>query len=111
MYLTEANVKAILNAVTQHFLHGEIIFDALASWIVKRTGSNVGGTGASYKWAIDNPSEIKKLEPKLDFIKEYKTRDLVGYSRFPLVIRVQNHLPWLDRMQYILVYQFKKDSI
>ncbi len=111
MYLTEANVKAILNAVTQHFLHGEIIFDALASWIVKRTGSNVGGTGASYKWAIDNPPEIKKLEPKLDFIKEYKTRDLVGYSRFPLVIRVQNHLPKLDRMQYILVYQFKNHSI
>lgn len=106
MYLTEADVKALLNAITQHFPRGQIIFDALAPWVIKRSGSNVGGTSASYKWTINDPLEIKKLEPKLDFIKEYRMHDLVGYSRFPLLVRAQSHLPGMNRMQYILVYQF-----
>jgi len=106
MYLTEENVKALLNAVTQHFPRGQIMFDALAPWIVKRHGSNVASTGATYKWTIGDPLEIKMLEPKLDLIREYRTRDLVGYSRFPLLVRAHYHLPRMDRMQYILVYRF-----
>ena len=73
---------------------------------MKRHGSNVASTGATYKWTIGDPLEIKKLEPKLDFIEEYGARDLVGYDRFPLLIRASFHLPRMDKMQYILVYKF-----
>src|SRR5215813_1284068 len=45
-YLSETEVKALLNAVVAHFPCGQMIFDICNPWIVKRVGSNVGGTGA-----------------------------------------------------------------
>lgn len=46
-YLSETEVKALLNAVVAHFPGGQMIFDICNSFIVKRAGSNVGGTGAT----------------------------------------------------------------
>lgn len=109
-YLAEASVKALLNAVAGQFTLGEVVFDAGASWVVKRTGSNVGNTGATYRWALDDPRDIKKLEPRLELVKEYKNRDLVGYSQFPALARVLYRLMELNtamrRMHRILVYKF-----
>src|SRR5512143_1234116 len=75
-YLNETEVKALLNAVAAHFPRGQVIFDICNSMIVKRTGSNVGGTGATYKWGLDDPQDIRRLEPRLELIKEYKTSEL-----------------------------------
>jgi O-methyltransferase involved in polyketide biosynthesis len=49
-YLSETDVKALLNAVVAHFPSGQLIFDICNTMIVKRAGSNVGGTGATYRW-------------------------------------------------------------
>lgn len=86
MYLSEGNVKALLNALTRHFPGGQMVFDAVNSWAVRKN-SNVAGTGASFKWAVDDPQDIKKLEPELDLIKEFKSPQLVAYSRLPLAMR------------------------
>jgi O-methyltransferase involved in polyketide biosynthesis len=83
-YLSETEVKALLNAVVAHFPGGQMIFDICNSMIVKRAGSNVGGTGASYKWGLDDPQDIQQLEPKLELIREISMHELVGFSRFPL---------------------------
>ncbi|MBA2680206.1 MAG: hypothetical protein H0U76_17640 [Ktedonobacteraceae bacterium] len=48
-YLSETEVKALLNAVVAHFPRGQMIFDIGNPWMVQRAGSNVGGTGATYK--------------------------------------------------------------
>jgi len=82
-YLSETEVKALLNAVVAHFPSGQLIFDICNTMIVKRTGSNVGGTGATYRWGLDDPQDIRKLEPKLELVKEFKPSELVAYSRFP----------------------------
>jgi len=109
-YLSETEVKALLNAVVAHFPSGQMIFDICNSMIVKRAGSNVGGTGATYKWGLDDPQDIKQLEPKLDLIKEYRPSELVAFSRFPLwwrvLYRVQEVNPTLRRMERTLVYRF-----
>ncbi len=109
-YLGEAEVKALLNAVVAHFSGGQMIFDACNSFIVKRAGSNVGGTGASYKWGLDDPQDIERLEPKLELIKEYKPSEQVAFSRFPLwwraLYRVQEVIPTLRRMERMVVYRF-----
>ena len=68
-YLNEADVKALLNAVVAHFPSGQMIFDICNSFIVKRAGSNVGGTGATYRWGLDDPQAIKRLEPKLELVR------------------------------------------
>src|SRR5512135_2188325 len=86
-YLSEAEVKALLNAVVAHFPSGQMIFDICNSMIVKRAGSNVGGTGATYKWGLDDPQDIRQLEPRLELIKEYKPSELVAFDRFPFWLR------------------------
>jgi hypothetical protein len=77
---------------------------------VKRTGSNVGGTGATYKWGLDDPQDIKQLEPKLELVKEYRQSELVGFDRFPLWFRVPYRLQELNstlrRLERIIVYRF-----
>ena len=113
-YLSETEVKALLNAVVAHFPSGQLIFDICNPFIVKRAGSNVGGTGATYKWGLDDPQDIKQLEPKLELIKEFRPSELVAFSRFPLwvraLFRVQEINPTLRRMERIIVYQYENAS-
>jgi hypothetical protein len=107
-------VKALLNAIVAHFPGGQVIFDSCNSLIVKRAGSNVGGTGATYKWGLDDPQDIKQLEPKLELIKEFRPSELVAFSRFPLwwrvLFRVQEVIPTLRRMERTLVYRYSDAS-
>jgi len=109
-YLNETEVKALLNAVVAHFPSGQMIFDICNSMIVKSAGSNVGGTGATYKWGLDDPQDIKQLEPKLELIKEFSMHELVGFSRFPLwvraLFRAQEVVPTLRRMERTIVYRY-----
>jgi O-methyltransferase involved in polyketide biosynthesis len=109
-YLTEAEVKALLNAVVAHFPGGQMIFDICNQMIVKRAGSDVGGTGATYKWGLDDPQDIKQLEPKLELIKEFKPSEMVAFSRFPLwwraLYRVQELNLTLRRMERTVVYRY-----
>jgi O-methyltransferase involved in polyketide biosynthesis len=109
-YLSEAEVKALLKAVVAHFPDGQMIFDICNRFIVKRMGSNVGGTGASYKWGLDDPQEIKQLEPKLELVKEFRPSEQVGFFRFPLwwrvLYRVQEMNLTLRRMERTLVYRY-----
>jgi hypothetical protein len=81
-------VKALLNAITARFPTGAVLFDAMPSWAVRsRGGSNVGGTGAVYRWALNDPRDIKQLEPKLEFVEKFTISGHVGYYRFQLVMR------------------------
>jgi methyltransferase (TIGR00027 family) len=109
-YLSETEVKALLNAVVAHFPGGQMVFDICNSMIVKRAGSNVGGTGATYKWGLDDPQDIQQLEPKLELIKEYNPSEMVAFSRFPLwwraLYRVQELNPTLRRMERTVVYRY-----
>lgn len=109
-YLGEAEVKALLNAVVNHFPSGQMAFDVCHPWVVKRTGSNVGGTGATYKWGLDDPQDIQQLEPRLELVQEFRQRDLVGFSRFPFwaraLLRATEVNSALRRMERIVVYRF-----
>jgi hypothetical protein len=86
-----------------------MVFDAVNSWAVRKN-SNVAGTGASFKWAVDDPQDIKKLEPGLDLIKEFKWPDLVSYSRFPLAVRAllraMDLFPALRNNWRLLLFRF-----
>ncbi|HTX91735.1 MAG TPA: class I SAM-dependent methyltransferase [Anaerolineales bacterium] len=109
-YLSETEVKALLNAVVAHLPGGQMIFDICNWMIVKRTGSNVGGTGATYKWGLDDPQDIQQLEPKLELVKEFRPSEQVAFSRFPLwwraLYRVQELVPTLRRMERPIVYRY-----
>lgn len=107
MYLTEGRVKALLHALTSHFPEGQMVFDAIHPWVLKK---NVAGTGASQDWGLDDAQEVKQLEPKLELIKELGVTEWVAFSRFPLAVRmlyrVMDPVPALRRMERVLVYRF-----
>jgi methyltransferase (TIGR00027 family) len=109
-YLSETDVKALLNAVVAHFHGGQMIFDICNTMIVKRTGANVGGTGATYKWGLDEPGDIRQLEPKLELVKEFRPSEQVAFSRFPswwrAIYRAQELVPTLRRMERTIVYRY-----
>jgi O-methyltransferase involved in polyketide biosynthesis len=113
-YLGETEVQALLNAVVAHCPGGQMVFDICNPWIVKRVGSNVGGTGATYKWGLDDPQDIKQLEPKLELVKEFRPSEQVAFSRFPfwwrVLYRVQEVNPTLRRMERIIVYRYENAS-
>ena len=109
-YLSETEVKALLNAVVAHFPSGQLIFDICNTMIVKQAGKNVGGTGATYRWGLDDPQDIKQLEPNLELIKEFKPSELVAFDRFPLwlraMFRVMEKNMTLRRNERIVVYRY-----
>ena len=109
-YLSETDVKALLNAVVAHFPSGQLIFDICNTMIVKQAGKNVGGTGATYRWGLDDPQDIRQLEPKLELIKEFKPSELVAFSRFPLwlraMFRVMETNMTLRRNERIVAYRY-----
>ena len=110
MYVSEADVKALLNTVVAHFPGGQMIFDVVHPVILKQVGSNVGGTGATYKWGLDDPQDIKQLEPKLELIKEFRPSEQVAFSRFPwwwrAIMRVQEVNSTMRRLNRTVVYRF-----
>jgi O-methyltransferase involved in polyketide biosynthesis len=113
MYLTEEIVKPLLNRLTDRFPGGQMAFDAhsqrLVRWMAK-LGARVKGTGASFGWGIDDPQDVKKLEPRLDLITEFRTPDLAEYFKLPLamrmLVRVMDLIPALRGMNRVLLYRF-----
>ena len=111
-YLSETDVKALLNATVAHFPSGQLLFDICNTMIVKQAGKNVGGTGATYRWGLDDPRDIRQLEPKLELIKEFKPSELVAFSRFPLWLRAMFRLmeknTTMRRNERIVVYRYQR---
>jgi hypothetical protein len=72
--------------------------------------ASIKGTGTSYGWGIDDPHDIKKLDPRLNLVTELRTPDLAAYSRLPWVFRalarVMDMVPTLRRMNRVLLYRF-----
>lgn len=111
MYLTGDMVKQIVNRITSHFPSGQLVFDAwnhLALRGAQRRG--IKGTGATFGWAIDDPQDIRKLESRLQLVKEFRTTELVAYTRMSWAMRALVHVmdafPALRRMNRVLFYQF-----
>jgi hypothetical protein len=87
----------------------------VSSWgMWSKIGPAIVAPRATYKWGLDDPQDIKQLEPKLELIKEYRPSELVGFSRFPLwwraPYRIQEVNPTLRRMERTIVYRFENSS-
>jgi O-methyltransferase involved in polyketide biosynthesis len=112
MYLTDDIVQPLIKRLVDHFPSGQVMFDAFNRLALRaaKADRSVHATGASFGWAIDDPQDFKKLSPKLDLVREFRTSEFVGYARLPLVLRMVAHmmdyLPVLRRMNRVLLYQF-----
>ncbi|MES1223167.1 MAG: class I SAM-dependent methyltransferase, partial [Bacteroidota bacterium] len=69
-YISEADVKILFNRITRYFLHGQIIFDVMNSFAIKSGNEKLKvTTGAVLKWAVDYPSAVDRLNPKMKRMK------------------------------------------
>lgn len=108
-YLTEAQVKILLNCLTDYFAHGQIIFDVMNSFAIKSGKEKLKETtGAVHKWAVDDVARVDKLNTKLKrtaylpifqsvFMKRlpFKLRFLLGiaglFSKFRTMIQLMKY--------------------
>lgn len=112
MHLPPNEVKRLLNHLIAHFPQGWLAFDALnrVGMRMERPNANPRTTGGTGNWVLDAPQNIKKLEPRLELVRELSTPDLPGYEKLPLsmriVVRLMQPFPLLRRLNRLLLYRF-----
>lgn len=112
MYLSEEEVKQLLERLTHRFPSGQLAFDAFNSFGVRMATRHQGlkATGATIRWGIDDPHEIERWNPRLHFVTEFAFTDSPTMSKLPwwqgMAIRLTNRVPAVRRVHRLLRYQF-----
>jgi len=110
-YLTAEEVKTLLNRLTDHFLHGQIVFDVMNSFAIKSGQAKLKDTtGAIHKWAVDAIYEVDKLDTKLKRITELSLFRSQYIQRLSWGLRLlyvlMSIVPPFKNMMRLLRYQF-----
>ena len=88
-YLTEDEVKTLLNRLTDHFAHGQIAFDVMNSFGIRSGRSSLKETtGAEHKWAVDNIGRVDMLDSKMKRITNQPVLDSKYMRKLPLKYRL-----------------------
>ena len=65
-YLSESEVKALLNRIIDYFPGGQVAFDVMNTFAINSGKSDLKKqTGAEHKWAVDDLGTVDGLDPKL----------------------------------------------
>lgn len=113
MYLSADIMNPLLSRLTNHFSSGAIAFDAIGPAAVRmaRANRSIRATGATFGgFSVDDPQELQKVAPKLEFVKESRTPEMPGYPKLPLLtralVRVFDAVPSLRKLSRLLLYRF-----
>ncbi|MCL2144067.1 MAG: class I SAM-dependent methyltransferase [Endomicrobia bacterium] len=87
-YLSEAEVKALLQRLTDYFSHGQIAFDAVNSSMVNARKEKLKEMGTAFRWVIKDISEADKLNPKLKRIETVSVFKSAFIKELPLDVRL-----------------------
>jgi O-methyltransferase involved in polyketide biosynthesis len=85
-YLSDEEVKTLLNRLTNYFSHGQIVFDVMNSFAIEFGNKNLKNTTGAVdilKWAVDDINEINKLNPKLKRIEVVSRIKSVFVKKLP----------------------------
>ena len=88
MYLSEDEIQQLLKGINQRFGNATILFDAYSKQAVKssKIKNPVNQMSANVKWGMNTPKDFIKLNPNLEFIREYlikyKEDNLKGTTKF-----------------------------
>lgn len=110
-YLSEDEVKDLLNRLTSHFPHGQIAFDIMNSFAIN-SGKNQlkETTGAVHKWAVDDIHDVDKLDSKLNRITNFSIFKSKFIHKLPFKTRfiytLMSYIPSFRNMMRLLLYRF-----
>ena len=110
-YLTEAEVKTLLNRLTDHFSTGQIVFDVMNSFAIESGQKSLKKTtGAEHKWAVDDIQKVDALNSKL---KRISSLSIMGSKyihelplKYRLIYRIMYLIPNFRNMIRLLRYNF-----
>ena len=113
-YLTEDEVKILLQRLVDNFTRGQIIFDAISRLYLRIQKTNVGikAIGAKMKWGLKSPHELEQWMSQVKLVTELSAMDqnmpnikkMSGSIR--LIINILGHIHLLREMGLMLRYQF-----
>lgn len=89
-YLSEEEVKKLLNQLTKYFSHGQIAFDVMNSFAIAFGNKNLKKTTGAVgilKWAVDDINEVDKLNPNLKRIEVVSRIQSVFVKKLPFGLR------------------------
>lgn len=89
-YLSEEEVKTLLNRLTNYFYYGQIAFDVMNSFAITLGNKNLKKTTGAIdilKWAIDDIDEIDKLNLKLKRIEVVSRIKSIFVKKLPFGLR------------------------
>lgn len=110
-YLSQNEVKKLFNRLTDHFSHGQIIFDVMNSFAVEAGKKELEKTtGAIHRWAVDEIHEVEQLNPNLKRITALSLFTSPYVRKLPfgprLLLGIMCIIPKYKNMIRLLRYQF-----
>jgi len=110
-YLTETEVKTLLNRLTDHFSNGQIAFDVMNTFAVHAGKKNLHETtGAEHKWAVDHIGDSDKLNPDMKRMANVSVMGTKYIRKLPLksrlLFRFMYFIPNFRNMMRLLLYKF-----
>jgi O-methyltransferase involved in polyketide biosynthesis len=112
MYLSEHEVKELLQRLTSHFHSGQLAFDAWSRLAVRLTKFQpaVRATGAEMRWGIDDLRVLEQWVPRLQLVTEVTLTEALESARLSWVYRVMcrviNRIPPWRSLSRFLLYRF-----
>jgi len=88
MYLSEEELKNVLNAINEKITKAKIVFDAYSKKAVRASKykNPVKQMNAEIKWGMNEPKDFLKLNENLKFVNEYLIKyeesKLKGFTKF-----------------------------
>lgn len=102
-------MRLLFHWIAEKFPSGRLIFDAV-NRLEARVALPIHHTGARYSWWLNDPEDITKMEPKLRFLIEFGTSQMIGFERntqaFQVFIGFLERLNIFRRMNRKLIYEF-----
>jgi len=110
-YLTEDEVKRLLNRLTDYFPHGQMAFDVMNAFAVRSGKEELKETtGAVHKWMVDDLKDVDRLNPKLQRITDVSIFKSTFIRQLPMKTRLlysaMGLIPTFRNMMRLLLYKF-----
>jgi O-methyltransferase involved in polyketide biosynthesis len=112
MYLSEPEVKDLLQRLTNHFPSGQLAFDVFSQLAVRlaKWTPEMRVTGAQMRWGVDDRRTIEQWVPHLQLVREMTLTEEVASARiswvYRLIYHVANRIPPWRRFIRLLLYRF-----
>jgi O-methyltransferase involved in polyketide biosynthesis len=81
-YLTEGDIRGLLQRLTDHFGSGEVMFDAAAPWLARLVKAS--------RWGLRDGREIERWDPRLRCVEQ---------------VPFTTHYAWIPVRRYRLLYR------